>query len=511
MTKQTDLNIEILSHSQMRILTEPGHEEEICEKFSFMAEGYKYMPSYKQGRWDGKIELFNRRTKCLSLGLLPRLLVHALDNNYTYNIEDEAIGNFLEHRNEIPVEEFVEWVGTLDLPFEPRDYQYTAAYKAIVNRRILLLSPTGSGKSFIMYLILRWYMDHEDEKPALVVVPTTSLVEQLFKDFKDYGFPDVEENIHIIYAGKDKDTQKPVVISTWQSIYKLPVSWFANFGIIFGDEAHTFKSTSLKTVMNKCVFAPYRIGTTGTLDGIKVHKLILEGLFGPIEKVTTTKKLQESNELAQLDIRMMLLDYPEEHRKLMQKLHKKKYAGGKTSNKYYNEIEFICGDPERNKLISDLATNLKGNTLILYRFVEMHGDRLYEEISQSYPDHSLHYIHGGTETAIREEIRQIVEHANESTIILASIGTFSQGINIKNIHNIIFASPSKGIVRVLQSIGRGLRLADNGWHTTLYDLVDDYSIDGFENYSLKHGRVRTGIYDKEEFNVKIHRIKMYAG
>ena len=142
----------------------------------------------------------------------------------------------------------------------------------------------------------------------LVIVPTTSLVEQLYKDFYEYGF-DVDNEVHRIYSGKDKVTDKRIIISTWQSIYRLKFDWFEQFGAVFGDEVHLFKAKSLTGVMNKCKNAEYRFGGTGTLDGTETNKLVLEGLFGLTHKVIATRDLQVRGTLAGLDINVLLLRY----------------------------------------------------------------------------------------------------------------------------------------------------------------------------------------------------------
>ena len=155
---------------------------------------------------------------------------------------------------------------------------------------------------------MRYVKEQKNVGKTLIIVPTTSLVEQMYKDFEDYGY-DVEENCHRIYSGKDKKTDKPVIISTWQSIYKFGTEFFEQFEAIFGDEVHLFKAKSLSTLMDKCVNARYRYGTTGTLDGTETNKLVLEGLFGKVFTVTTTVQLQKDKTLADLDIKVLLLRY----------------------------------------------------------------------------------------------------------------------------------------------------------------------------------------------------------
>jgi superfamily II DNA or RNA helicase len=395
--------------------------------------------------------------------------------------------NHVQHQN------LVKFQSELKMPYELRDYQYDAVTHGIENKRAILLSPTGSGKSFIIYNLLRWYMDNYD-KQILIVVPTTSLVEQMYKDFADYGF-DVDNNCHKIYSGKDKITDKQIIISTWQSIYKFPKEWFENIGCVFGDEVHLFKAKSLSGIMNKCVNAEYRFGTTGTLDGTETNKLVLEGLFGPTKRVTMTRDLQEKGTLAKLNISVLLLRY---HNDVC---HKLKDAT------YQEEIDYIVTNEKRNRLITNLALDQTGNSLVLFQFVEKHGKPLYDMIKDRAGDRPVYYVSGEVDASDREQIRGIVEK-QKNAIIVASLGTFSTGINIRNLHNIIFASPSKSQVKVLQSIGRGLRQSDDGSTTQLYDIADDLHIKSHKNFTLRHSAERIKIYTKEQFPYKIHQVNI---
>jgi len=339
------------------------------------------------------------------------------------------------------------------------------------------------------------YLISSFEQDVLVIVPTTSLVEQMYNDFKTYGY-DVEKYCHRIYSGKDKNTTKRIIISTWQSIYRFQPDWFSRFGTVFGDECHGFKSKSLTTIMNKCVEAEYRFGTTGTLDGALTHELVLQGLFGKVYRVTSTRELQDNDTLAKLSIRRIILDHNEEI---------KKNFGKKT---YQEEIEFIVTNVKRNTFIKNLTLDLKGNTLVLYNYVEKHGKPLYNMIKdEAAENRKIFFVSGETAATDREAIRGIVEKQKNS-ITVASLGTFSTGINIRNLHNIVFASPSKSQIRVLQSIGRGLRKTDDGINTTLYDIIDDIIWKSRKNFGILHADERLRIYGREKFNHKTYRVSL---
>jgi len=472
---------------------EPHIVTELAEFFTFEVPGAKFMPAVKKRLWDGKIRMLDRNTGEINAGLYWSIKRFAMERGYGIKVEEGPYG-YPYDKNKVNHMETMRWLDTLGLPFKPRDYQYDAITYGIENKRCVLISPTGSGKSFIIYLMLRWFLENSEEK-ALIIVPTTSLVEQLFSDFTSYGY-DANSHCHKIYSGKDKETDKRVVISTWQSIYKLHPVWFHQFGAIFGDEVHGFKAKSLSSIMNKAKNAQYRWGTTGTLDGTQVNELVLEGLFGPTKRVTTTAKLQEAKQLAQLDIDVIQLQYTSE---ICKKLK---------DAKYHEEIDFLVTNEARNKFIRNLACSLSGNTLVLFNLVDKHGKVLRDLIEEKLEkDRRLFYVSGETKTSDREAVRGIVEKQSNS-VILASLGTFSTGINIRNIHNIIFASPSKSQIRVLQSIGRGLRISDDGSTTRLYDIADDLRYEGKPNFTLRHSAERIKIYKSEQFNYKINQVVM---
>ena len=480
----------------MAIESNPAQEMELREFFAFFVPGYKYMPAYKRKVWDGRVKLYNTVTKTLNVGLYHHLRKFCADRFYPLQIVEHEMYGVPNAQDEVNHPDLVKYLGSLGSPFEARDYQYKAISHGIENRRCLLLSPTGSGKSFIIYNLMRFVKEKRSVEKTLIIVPTTSLVEQMYKDFEDYGY-NVEENCHRIYSGKEKVTDKPIIISTWQSIYKFGSEWFEQFGAIFGDEVHLFKAKSLSTMMDKCVNAKYRFGTTGTLDGTETNKLVLEGLFGPVFTVTSTAKLQNDKQLADLDISILLLKY---HNDICQRMK---------DNTYQEEIDYIVTNERRNKFITKLATDQKGNTLVMFQFVEKHGKVLYDMINDatSDTDRKVFYVSGEVDTSDREKIRGIVEKENDS-IIVASLGTFSTGINIRNLHNIVFATPSKSQVKVLQSIGRGLRKSDDGSTTRLFDIADDLSLKGHRNFTLNHSGERVKMYTREGFKYRIYKIDL---
>ena len=465
-----------------------GIARQLQDSFTFQVPGFQFTPQYKARLWDGKIRLFNPITKQLYRGLVPHLIKVCENFDYEWEYNNEI------YDEELSLVEANDFIKTISLTKEPRDYQLDAFVHAIRTRRSLLLSPTASGKSLIIYLILRYIHARANVGRTLIIVPTTSLVSQLASDFAEYGF-DSDKYVHKIYSGQEKQSDKPIVISTWQSLFKLPKKFFQQFDAVIGDEAHGFKAKSLITIMTGLTKARYRIGTTGTLDGTKTHKLVLEGLFGPVRKVITTKELMDKKHVADMTIKCLLLK------------HNPSICQAAKDFTYQQEIEYLVLNDVRNKFISNLAKSLEGNTLVLYQYVDKHGKILYDMINTNADDRKVFFIYGKTDVEVREETRRIVEHERDA-IIVASYGTFSTGVNIRNLHNVIFASPSKSRIRNLQSIGRSLRTSDSKTEATLYDIADDLRHKNHENYTLKHFTHRIQIYAEEKFKYKIYKIEL---
>ena len=477
-----------------KITCERHIAQELSEFFTSFVPGHQFVPAFRNRVWDGKIRLYNLQTSMLYRGLLPYIEQFCESREYTFEYEDG-----LDVQDECSVYHAKKFIGELNVhargePIEVRDHQVEAYIHAMQKRRCLLLSPTASGKSLIIYLIFQQLYKYQNLK-GLVIVPTTSLVEQLYSDFADYNNENMDSFLHRIYQGKEKDTDKPLTISTWQSLYKLPKEYFEQFDYIIGDEAHLFKAQSLTTILTSCVNAKYRIGLTGTLDGTKTHKLVLEGLFGPVKKVITTRELIDKQQVSDFEIKCLILKHDDDVCLRMK------------DSTYQEEIQYLISNENRNKFIKNLAVSLGNNTLILYQMVDKHGQILYDMIkdTKNIGDRKVFFIHGGTDVTDREEVRRIMEIENDA-IVVASFGTFSTGINIRNLHNIIFASPSKSRVRNLQSIGRGLRQSEGKEKATLYDIADDLRYKKHMNFTLKHFVERVKIYNEEQFVYKTYKI-----
>ena len=467
----------------LKIETNQAIAQELSDYFTFEVPGAKVMPTVRNRMWDGKIRLFSKQTGQIYVGLLPYIKQFCQNNNIQPEGYTEELPLPLEYEH---AKGFVE---SLKMPFELYDYQFDSFHKALQYKRKLFVSPTASGKSAIIYAIVRYLQLSSIN--VLILVPTTSLVEQMASDFISYGWDD--SHIHKIYSGHDKVSNKPITISTWQSIYKENKKYFNKYQCVIGDEAHLFKAKSLTGIMTKLEDCPYRFGFTGTLDGTQTHRLVLEGLFGEVEQVTTTKALMDSDTIAKLAIDCIVLKHDQNISKLWKDYN------------YIEEINYLVQNKKRNQFIYNLCKTLKGNTLVLYQLVEKHGEVLNEMMQDL--DKEVHFVHGGIGTDEREQIRALAEKKN-NILILASYGVFSTGINIRNLHNVVFASPYKSRIKVLQSIGRGLRKSEQKDAVKLYDIADDLTHKNRKNFTLLHFQERINIYNEEEFNYKVNTLSI---
>jgi superfamily II DNA or RNA helicase len=484
----SDLTLHKLNEVFIKVECERHFAQELNEFFSFRVPGFQFVPAFKNKLWDGFIKLYSLRDNTIYHGLLPYIEKFCKERGYTFTVDPQ-----LTITENFSLSEAQDFANSLNLPFPVRDYQLKSFTHMVRNKRMLLISPTASGKSLIIYLIVRW-LQESGYKKGLLIVPTTSLVEQMFKDFESYGY-DSESNCHRQYSGKEKHTKQFLTITTWQSVYKNDPEYFEQFDFVLGDEAHQFKAKSLTTILCGCTNAEYRIGCTGTLDGTQTHRLVLEGLFGPVYTSTSTADLIEQKHLADFKIKCLVLKYPVEVCKDAKKWD------------YQTEINYIVNNQKRNEFIKNLVMSLDGNTLVLFNLVEKHGKQLFKLINETAKNRHVFFVFGGTDVEVRESVREITEKENNA-IIVASYGTFSTGVNIKNLHNIIFASPSKSRIRNLQSIGRGLRKGDNKKEAVLFDIADDFRVDKYINFTLKHFVERLKTYDGEKFEYKMYNIEL---
>ncbi len=462
-------------------LEDKGQAYEIAEEFSFEIPNARFNPKVKAGVWDGVIKLFNVNNHTIYIGLLNDLKTFLDSMGYDYEV------TFEENDSEVKPEAVLEFLEGLDLPenINIRPYQFDTLVEAINKERLLVLSPTSSGKTLIQYMICRWF-----NVKTLIVVPTTTLVDQTVTDFASYGY---KKEILGIMAGVPKDVKGyDIVVSTWQSIYEQPAKWFQQFEMVIGDEAHLYKSKSLTGIMHKCIHARYKFGLTGTIEDTLIDEMVLRGLFGDLYIATTTSEMIKSGYVPDVHVEAIVLT------------HKKADIPINAKTTYDLEVQLLNDSEKRNEFISALTGIIEGNTIVLFNFVEKHGKILYEKIKKH--KKNVFFVHGKIKTAERIKIRKAMETYNDA-VVIASYKTFGTGVSINNLHNAIFAQGYKGKVRVLQAIGRTLRLHESKKYVTLYDICDTFESKKF-SYSMKHFKQRHKMYAENKFKFKLRQITL---
>jgi len=505
-----DINLIKINDTYIEVTADDSIEKEIHEFFKFQMPNYQFSPQGKKG-WKGWVHLYNLRYKTLPAGLLKYLLEFAKDHSYTVGYNPD-----LYIYNDFSRQEARDFIKSLNLhsrgnPLEIREYQEIGLAKAIRYKRLTMISPTRSGKSLILYSYVRYLLDSGKANCGLLIVPTTSLVEQMYADFEDYSTRNqwpVQSRVQRLYEGYSNDLEPgtQLLISTWQSLYKMPDEFFHQFDFLIGDEAHTFSAKQIGKVAGRCINASYRLACTGTTHDDDISNLKVEGYFGPISKLTTTKKLMDDGHIATLSIKSLILKHPPGTKKKVHKL----ISGDSMAAGYQAEIDYIINCTPRNRFITNLALSIEGNTLLMFHF-ERHGRIIYDLIMEKLNEspRKLFFVNGKTETENREEVRGIVD--GERNAIIVGSGVFSTGITIRNLNNVVFASPTKAKIKTLQSIGRSLGLGDNKTTATLYDICDDFreSPDDDEfNYGLEHYAIRMKIYQDEKFNISTYNIQL---
>ena len=491
----SDVHLEYLNDAYIKIKADPGIVMELSEHLTYKAANYKYNPKYRARLWDGNISLVNRLTGIVYAGLAKRIKKFCDKEGYSVTFDDQL---YYDNVSKAEVEEHIK---SLNVPeqFVSRDYQLDSVVECLRSRRRTLLSPTSSGKSYMIYLIHTWY-----KQKSLIIVPTTGLVDQFASDLIDYGF---KGSIHTSNKGlsKDHNIDADVVITTWQSLNNgkslVPAGWYNQFGVVFGDEAHGAKAACLIKIITSMTDTPHRFGTTGTLGDDPLTQVTVEGLFGPIYKSTTTRELIDGGHASDLKIKAIVLRYPEDVRKEFNKKVIDTKTGKARKRTYMEEIDFINSYKKRTTFIKNLALSLKGNKLIFFRMRE-HGLDLYKAFDNST---NVFYIDGTVKD--REAIRKAMEE-EENAILIGSLGTTSTGVSIKRLLHMIAAAPVKAKIKLLQAIGRMLRQHADKDEAYMYDIVDDLSWGSSKNYALTHFEERAKVYDSEQFEWKIYNVKL---
>lgn len=468
------IHIENTNESYITLKTHPEVLRSLQKYFEITPEGSRFQ------KYKTQIKLL-KMNGTIYKGLLSKVLLLLEKLKYEYTLDPDLIP-----KTKVPKDFGHTLAKRYNFPHELFDYQNTYIVRSINSERRFLISPTNSGKTGIIYLLSRYFA--ENNMKTIIVVPNISLIHQLIKDFSDYGY---KEKIHPIYEGQEKQKiDAMITVSTWQSITDMDQQWYEQFDSLLGDEGHKMQAKSLIKIISSCTNARYRIGMTGTLKNVEKIRMTIEGLFGPITQTVTQKDLIDRGISAKPIINALILPYAEKDKLQVSKMT------------YHQEMDFLVTSKARNNYILELTRNLTDTTLILFNYVEKHGEVLYKLLKENLPDRKVYFIAGKVKGENREAIRQQVEY-EPGSIIIASFGTYSTGISIKSLKNLIISSPTKSQYTVLQSIGRMLRKMAEKYETYIYDMIDDLEYQGRENYALTHFKERYTIYVSEYFDVKM--------
>lgn len=483
----SEIYIRKVDETYIRIDADQGIRYELRDHFTFFAPNYRHHPAFKNKVWDGTIKLYHLTTNKIYAGLYDEVVKFAKDRGY------KVISTYTPSVAPITRAEAESIYGKFNGVHTPHDHQIDSLYYALKHQRGIVLSPTSSGKSYFIYHLARTLQQFGK---IMIVVPTVNLVTQLYDDFKEYSENshwNVEDNCHKIHQGQEKDSHVDIFITTFQSMQKMPKSYFQKFKTIIGDEVHRFTAKSLKNIMENAVNAKFRIGCTGSLDDSETNELVLTGLFGPIHRVITTKQLMDEGKVADLTINCMLMEHKPDRAVL-----KMKYA---------EQMVWFCENQKRNDFIRKVVAGEEGNKLVLYQLVEKHGKPLYEDFKRHYPDKEIYFISGKTPVDEREAIRKRLSETDDA-ILIASYGTYSTGMNVPSLRHVFSTWPGKSVVRILQSIGRALRLMNGKTEALFWDFSDLMMIKSSVNISYDHFEKRMQLYAQEQFKVKIYKVKI---
>lgn len=461
--------LEKLDNNFIKITGQEWLYRELYDEFSFLCNGHQYSKAYKRKVWDGKISTFNKKNKTLYYGNYKKLINFLKNKNYTYidNVNHEYKDKDFSYL-------------TKYTHFSPRDYQINCLNKCLKEKRKISILNTGAGKSLIIFLLCCYFI--ENNITTLLIVPNTSLVEQMYSDFCNYSNKlFVSKNVSRYY-GKVKEKDKKVIISTYNSLILKEESYFSKFGAVVVDECHSANSAnSYKKILLSCTNAEYRLGFTATLSEEKISRLVAEGLIGWAERFTNIEKLIKEKSLTDYKVNIIKLNYDCNFE-------------GKS---YGEQLEIISNYEPRNKFIVNLAkkvTKDTNNTLILLNRIE-HGKILLELLRDT---GKSFFIYQNVTKEEREIIKKILMD-DFGYIIISTFNTFSTGINIPSLDNLIIASSTKSEIRLIQSIGRILRKAENKNISIVWDLQDCLDNCYFSN----HAKERNAIYKKENIKTEI--------
>jgi len=463
-----EVRIELANPMQIRIETEDyTYLAMMKESFTSYVEGFQYMPQYRSGSWSGKTCMIHQFNNTMPYGLLFDFIrQHKKYRPKKILIISEEVKKLFKGQKFIP---------RYNLSLYPRPYQKESIRACLDHKKGIIRSATASGKSLVISYVIKTLLERDKSgvENAIIIVPNISLVRQFFSDMVEYGIP--EDMIGRVGGGK-KEWGNQITISTWQTL-KNNHERLKEFDAVIVDETHQSKAFQIKKILVKAVRAKYRLGFTGTLHLSQLDNWNTKSYLGPILKDYPSGFLADKGFISKCNVNILNLEYMDE------------VEGD------YNEVkDIIFNNPFRMGMISDLVQELDHNVLLLVGKVEAEGEVLENYLKENTTT-NVKFLSGRDSADERELWRKKMANSRSISLI-ATYGIFQQGINIPNLKYIVLASPFKSKIRVLQSVGRALRVhADKEDGAYIFDLHDHVK------FFDKHGDVRYRFYDAEKFNI----------
>jgi superfamily II DNA or RNA helicase len=509
-------------------------------------KGYRYMPAFKMGIWNGQQSYFDNGK--VNLGLWKECLRGCKEIGVNFNIENkdefpinrevtlESVQQFCDEffkNHKMRDKKTGAWI-----PFKPYDYQIQTAYKILKNRYCMAEVATSGGKSLVISIVMFYIMKRmKSDAKFLIIVPSITLVTQFYENIMEYnyGFNYLEQysdkvdfRNHMIDGILDDDYQpchlkmeeimsdKPrkykgveepnIYIGCYQSLEKWPKEFFQQFYMTACDEAHGAKATTLTTILKRTFGkAYYRFGVSGTFPNDDTLEILtIQSVLGPKVTQIEADTLVKSGTITPMSIKAVVINHNDKEFNDRMAYIKKMGAG---KDAFQLEKDYIQQSERRLDFIKKVVNKCDSNTLILFHTIE-YGQKILNKLKSELPDKEFYYIDGEINNKNREFIKKEMEKTDKVRVLVASYGTLSTGVSINAIFNVIFADSFKSEQIIIQSIGRALRKHDDKKIATIFDIVDVFSSSELNNILYRHFKERQKFYDKRKYPYTITKMNL---
>ena len=513
-------------------------------------KGYRYMPAFKMGVWNGQSSHFDNGK--VNLGLWRECFKACKEIGTTFNIENkeefpinreitlESLTDFCKDffkTHKMRDKKTGEWI-----PFMPYDYQIETAYKILKNRYCMAEVATSGGKSLVISIVMFYILKNVNpDAKFLIIVPSITLVTQFYENIMEYNYGfnyltkysdkvDFRDHIIDLILQDNKDynpchikmeeimsdkprkyngpSQPNVYIGCYQSLEKWPKEFFQQFHTVACDEAHGAKATTLTTILKRTFgHAHNRFGVPGTFPTDETLEILtIQSVLGPKVTQIEASTLVDSGTITPMNVKAVILNHStgEINDRLA---YIRKMGAGAEAFRY--EKEYVQQSDKRLEFLKKLIDKCDSNTLVLFYTIE-YGTKIFEMLKAGLPDKEFFYIDGEVNNKQRDAIKKEMEKTDGKVkVLVASYGTLSTGVSINALFNVIFAdSAGKSEQIVIQSIGRALRKHDQKKIATIFDIVDVFDPKELNNTLYKHFLEREKFYNKRKYPYKIIKMNL---